>query len=211
MPWPSRAGPGERMNADRQPRSPHCYFDRRFEREAVKIQPGEYYATARGRMIVTVLGSCVSVCLRDRGNGIGGMNHFMLPGEADASAAGRPARYGGHAMEILVNHLLRLGALRRRLEAKVFGGGQVLRGAEFNDIGARNAEFVLSWLAAERIAVTAQDLLDVHPRKIYFFPDNGRVLVRLLKSLHNNTVIERELAYGRRLQQTDVVGDIELF
>lgn len=191
--------------------SPVCYFDRHFGCEAVKIQPGEYYASVRARLIVTVLGSCVSVCLRDRQSGIGGMNHFMLPGDTGSGIAGKSARYGGYAMEVLMNHLLRLGARRARLEAKVFGGGHVLRGAGFNDIGRRNVEFVLSWLEAERIPVLASDLLDVYPRKLYFFAGSGRVLVRTLKSLHNTTIIDRELEYGRRLRSTSVEGDIELF
>jgi len=197
------------MLDDRLASAPNGYFDRHFGREAVKILPGEYYATAQGRLIVTVLGSCIAVCLRDREHAIGGMNHFMLPGENDA-VAGSNARYGGYAMELLMNHLLRLGARRSRLEAKVFGGAHVLRG-QGNAIGERNSRFVLSWLAAENIAVTARDLLDVYPRKVYFFPDCGRVLVRRLKSLHNTTLIDRELEYGRRLRGTAVEGDIELF
>jgi chemotaxis protein CheD len=192
--------------------APNCYFDRHFQCDAVKILPGEYYATAGDRMIVTVLGSCVAVCLRDRDSGIGGMNHFMLPGGAERDAiAGSDARYGGYAMEILINHLLRLGAARPRLEAKVFGGGRVLDALAWSQVGERNARFALRYLALENIPVTAQDLLDVHPRKIYFFPEQGRVLVRKLKSLHNNTIVERDLEYGQRLRHTTAGGEIELF
>lgn len=192
--------------------APNRYFDRKFEMEAVKILPGEYFVTPRDMLIVTVLGSCVSVCLRDRVSGIGGMNHFMLPGEAGAaSIISGSARYGTYAMEVLINHLLKLGALRKRLEAKVFGGGAVMTNMSSIKVGERNAEFVLDYLRTEGINVVAQDLLDVYPRKVYFFPRDGRVLVRKLKSLHNHTIVDREVEYGKRIRSAPVEGDIELF
>lgn len=191
--------------------APTHYFDRHFRLEAVKILPGEYYATSRDMLIVTVLGSCVSVCLRDRVSGVRGMNHFMLPGDRDREAGDDAARYGCYAMEILINQLLKLGAARAHLEAKVFGGGHVLGGFEVNSVGERNAAFVLDYLATEQIPVLAQDLLDVHPRKIYFFPGDGRVRVRRLKSLHNDTIFNREKDYEKRLDRSRLDGDIELF
>ncbi len=193
--------------------APTNYFDQHFKREAVKILPGEYYVTTRDMLIVTVLGSCISVCLRDRKSGIGGMNHFMLPGnnDGDAGPVSSSARYGSYAMEILINHLLKLGAERRRLEAKVFGGGRVLPGFTVNQVGDRNAEFVLSYLRAEKIPIIAQDLLDIYPRKIYFFPAEGRVLVRKLKTQHNNTILDRETEYRRKIASAKVAGEVELF
>lgn len=193
--------------------APTNYFDQHFKREAVKILPGEYFVTTRDMLIVTVLGSCVSVCLRDRKTGIGGMNHFMLPGNSDEDAGpvSSSARYGSYAMEILINHLLKLGAERNRLEAKVFGGGRVLSGFTVNQVGDRNADFVLKYLQAEKIPIAAQDLLDVYPRKIYFFPAEGRVLVRKLKTQHNTTIIDREREYRRKIANTKVTGDVELF
>lgn len=119
----------------------NLYFDRNFDCEAAKILPGEYYFTRKPMLIVTVLGSCVAACLRDRTTGIGGMNHFMLPdGSGDgASPASASMRYGAYAMEVLINQLLKAGARRENLEAKVFGGGNVLRGFTAMNVGECNA------------------------------------------------------------------------
>lgn len=193
--------------------APNTYFDRNFDCEAVKILPGEYFVTQRDIVIVTVLGSCVSVCLRDRMSGIGGMNHFMLPGNSDGgiSPISVSARYGVYAMELLINHLLKLGARRNCFEAKVFGGGSVLRGMTASNVGDRNAEFVHEYLATEKIQVVAEDLLDIYPRKVYYFPATGRVLVKKLKSLHNTTLFDREMEYSMRIKKSPVSGDIDLF
>lgn len=192
--------------------APASYFDRNFKLDAVKILPGEYYVTTRDMLVVTVLGSCVAVCLRDRDNGIGGMNHFMLPGRGDTSdPLSQSSRYGAYAMELLLNQVLKAGGARSRLEAKVFGGGSVLAGFYTIDIGRRNTEFALDYLAAEGIPVVAQDLLGNYPRKVYFFPRSGRVLMKKLLSQHNDTILNRELAYGERLSGQDFGGDIEWF
>jgi chemotaxis protein CheD len=196
--------------------APNRYFDRHFEREAIKILPGEYFATKSDTLIVTVLGSCVSACIRDRVSGIAGMNHFLLPndGSGQDNILSESARYGAYAMEILINHLIKLGARREHLEAKVFGGGNVLKGFTTINIGERNAEFVMEYLKIERIPVVAQDLLDVYPRKVYFFPDSGKVLIRKIKNLHNNTIMDRESAYRMQLRNKPVRGheqDVELF
>jgi len=187
------------------------YFDRKFELEAVKVLPGEYFVTASNVLMVTVLGSCVSACIRDRDKGVGGMNHFMLADAGDAGAVSASARYGTYAMEILINHLLKLGARRDRLEAKVFGGGRVMASLTSSQVGDRNAKFVHQFLKTEGIGIVAEDLLDVHPRKVYFFPENGRVLVKRLVRLHNDTLIRREKEYAARLSEAPVAGDIELF
>ncbi|MDX9993796.1 MAG: chemoreceptor glutamine deamidase CheD [Rhodocyclaceae bacterium] len=187
------------------------YFDRKFESEAVKVLPGEYFVTSAGVLMVTVLGSCVSACIRDREKGIGGMNHFMLADSGDSGALSSSARYGTYAMEILINHLLKLGARRSSLEAKVFGGGRVMEKLTSSMVGERNAKFVKDFLKTEGIAVAAEDLLDVHPRKVYFFPQTGRVLVRKLVRLHNDTLIRREKEYAARLTEAPVAGEIELF
>ena len=152
-----------------------AYFDRLFNIKAVKILPGEYHASADGGMITTVLGSCVSVCLYDPGSGIGGMNHFMLPGKADGSGDGS-ARYGIHAMDLLLAHVLLLGAARGRLAAKVFGAGRVMDG--MTDVGSRNSDFALFYLKGKGIPVQALDVGSIFPRKVYFFPATGRVLVK---------------------------------
>ena len=193
--------------------SPHLYFDREHNTEAAKILPGEYYATARNMVLVTVLGSCVCACIRDKVNGIGGMNHFMLPhsGQDRNNPLGASARYGTYAMEILINQLLKMGAKRNNFEAKVFGGASVLRGFTVNNVGERNAEFVTQFLKTEKIPVVAQDMLDVNPRKVYYFPATGLVRVKNLKQVHNDTIISREAEYNTRLQYARLEGDVELF
>lgn len=193
--------------------APTTYYDRHFERHAVKILPGEYFVTNGEKLIVTVLGSCVAVCLRDKTKGVGGMNHFLLPndGSNDTGLLTESARYGVYAMELLINHLLKMGATRARMEAKVFGGGNVLRGLKVNNVGQRNVEFVLDYLQTERIPVAAKDLLDDYPRKVYFFPDTGKVLVKKIKSLHNTTIADRESEYRMKMKFTPKSGEVELF
>lgn len=187
------------------------YFDRNFDVEAVKVLPGEYYVTTSSMVLVTVLGSCVSACVRDRDKGMGGMNHFMLADTAGENTLSSSARYGTYAMEVLINHLLKLGARRSSLEAKVFGGGRVMASLSGSQVGERNARFVLDYLETEGIPVLARDLLDVHPRKVYFFPSSGRVLVKKLVRMHNDTLVRREKEYAARLTETPVAGDVELF
>jgi len=190
----------------------NVYYDRTFDRDAAKILPGEYYFTGKDMLIVTVLGSCVAACIRDRVTGIGGMNHFMLPDSGDGdSPISASMRYGTYAMEILINDLLKAGARRENLEAKVFGGGNVLRGFVAINVGERNAQFVKDYLKAENIRITAEDLNDVHPRKVYFFPRTGKVLVKKLKQLNNNTLVNREQDYAQKLRTSQVAGDVELF
>ena len=193
--------------------SPNLYYDPGFEIDAVKILPGEFYVTARDMMLVTVLGSCVSACIRDRVSGIGGMNHFMLPDsrEDEGTPVGLATRYGTYAMELMINQMLKNGAKRANLEAKVFGGGKILRGFTVANIGERNAKFALDYLKAEGIIVTAQDLLDVYPRKVYFFPQTGKILMKKLRHVHNDTIVEREQEYRARLKTAEVQGDVELF
>lgn len=190
----------------------NLYFDRNFEIQAAKIMPGEFYVTARQLLIVTVLGSCVSACIRDNRTGIGGMNHFMLPAGSDG---GEPlsvsARYGTYAMEVLINQLLKMGARRENLEAKVFGGGNVLKGFTVANVGERNSLFALDYLENEGIPVVAKDLQDIYPRKVYFWPHDGRVLIKKLKVLHNDTVAIREQEYSSRIRSSAVAGDVELF
>jgi chemotaxis protein CheD len=193
--------------------APNTYFDRTLDIDAAKILPGEYYATGREMVLVTVLGSCVAACIRDRVTGIGGMNHFMLPdsGSDQGNPLSTSARYGTYAMEMLLNQLMKLGAKRGNLEAKVFGGGNVLRGFKVANVGERNSKFALEYLNTEKISVVAKDLLDIYPRKVYFFPQTGKVLVKKLRSVHNDTIVERESEYSSRLRNATVEGDVELF
>ena len=202
------------MSTDKEQFATNVYYDRTFDCEAAKILPGEYYFTNKDMLIVTVLGSCVSACIRDRVSGLGGMNHFMLPdgGGGDVnSPVSASARYGTYAMEILINDLLKAGARRENMEAKVFGGGAVLRGFTAINVGERNAAFVLNYLRAEKMRIVAEDLNDIHPRKVYFFPRTGKVLVKKLMQSHNDTLVKREQDYASRLKVQPVGGEIELF
>ncbi len=185
------------------------YFDTKFDAYAVKVLPGEYVVTVDDVMLVTLLGSCVTACMRDPFSRIGGMNHFMLPDSE--TGEGATARYGAYAMEILINDLLKRGAMRNRLEAKVFGGGAVIAALSSSDVGQRNAHFVLAYLAAERIPILAQDLGDTCPRRVHYFPRDGRALVRRLPSALRAEVVAGEKLYQSRLGSEPAGGGVELF
>lgn len=187
------------------------YYDPRFGARAIKILPGEYRVTDADVMLVTVLGSCVAACLRDPLAGVGGMNHFMLADARHSGPGSESARYGSYAMEVLINELLKRGARRERLEAKLFGGGAVLQGMTATAIGDSNGRFALDYLAAERIAVVAQDLYDVCARRLHYFPRSGRVALKRLPVSARSELLARESRYRSRLQQEPVDGSVELF
>ena len=192
------------------------YWDRVHSRYAAKLNPGEYYVTTEDHLIMTVLGSCVSACVRDTVLGVGGMNHFMLPAndEAEAAARGRgysasaANRYGSFAMENLVNDILKHGGARNRLEVKIFGGGKILN--TMTDIGAKNIEFVREYLRTEGFRVTAEDVGTRFPRKVYYEPHSGRVRVKRLKQVEAD-VIAREETYRKTIDRKPVGGAVELF
>lgn len=188
------------------------FYDRHRKIWTAKILPGEFYVTQENEVISTVLGSCISVCIRDPFAGVGGMNHFMLPsGEATNSIwADCASRYGNWAMEFLMNELFKRGAHRNRLEVKVFGGGQVL--SNVTDIGGSNIRFALSYLAAEGLSIAAQDVGGYCARKVVFMPTTGKVQVKKIYELHNDTIIKREASYSAQLKEHGSdTGDIELF
>jgi chemotaxis protein CheD len=195
------------------------YYDPHLACEAVKLLPGEYYVGSGDMVLVTALGACVAACIRDRKSGIGGMNHFMLGddglGQHFLPPAGRAARYGTHVMEVLINDLLRKGARRANLEAKVFGGGsaavQQAAHPAHSGAGRRNARFVVDFLRTEGLPVVARDVLGNYPRKVYFFPDSGRVLVKKMLRQHNDTLLRRERSYAARLSHEPLSGEIDLF
>lgn len=193
---------------------PGTYYDEALQTHAFRLLPAEYRVTDQPIALVTLLGSCVAACLYDPAVGVGGMNHFMLPDAQPARMAASgdgSARYGAHAMELLINDLLKRGARRARLQAKVFGGGNVLRGFTSDPIGTRNARFVLGYLAAESIPVLAQDLGDVYPRKVCFFAQTGRALVRHLPISRDEEIVRAERALYGRLAARPVAGSVELF
>lgn len=193
------------------------YWDRHMNTAAAKILPGECYVSAQGEMIVTVLGSCIAACVRDRVLGIGGMNHFMLPVRNAGHNVQRNSLvnpdlcYGNWAMEFLINAILRQGGRRENLEIKLFGGGRVLSGMSNIDVGRRNISFVQDYLAQERFAVAAQDLGGDFPRKVLFFSDTGSVKMRRLKTLANTVVERRERDYMETLSRKGPASEVELF
>jgi len=190
------------------------YWDEQHELYAAKLLPGEFYVTREPETIVTVLGSCVSACVRDAVLGIGGMNHFMLPvsggnGSWENAQTGSSTRYGNFAMEQMINEILKHGGSRPNLEIKVTGGGRIL--AQMTDIGRKNIEFIEEYVRIEGLKVLARDLGGIYPRKVYYTPATGRLFVKKLRSLHNNTIVERETVYLARLAKTPVAGSVELF
>lgn len=190
----------------------HRFFDHQFNCDSVKVLPGEYFISSEELMIMTVLGSCIAACIRDRIHGIGGMNHFMLPEAAEGDdVASYSMRYGACAMEVLINGLLKAGAERQNLEAKVFGGGNVIGSSTRLTVGERNAQFVNEFLATEGIPITASDLNQTWGRKVLFFPTTGKVLVKKVLMNHQDVVLKNETEYARNLKQTPKSGDIDLF
>lgn len=189
-------------------------FERDFNRHSVKVLPGEFFVAGNDIVLSTVLGSCVSACIWDRSAGIGGMNHFMLP-EGGTASGGQPdvgglaGRYGVFAMEQLINEIIKRGGRKASFEAKVFGGGHVMKSFT-TSVGTRNAEFVLAFLKAEGVRVASQDLLDVHPRRVAFFPNTGRALCKKLAQA-DATLVAAEQQYRSRITTADTSGDVELF
>jgi chemotaxis protein CheD len=178
-----------------------------------KLLPGDYYVTRAEEVLDTVLGSCVSACIRNPRLGIGGMNHFMLPrpsgvgGDTWESLAGRATRYGSASMEQLINRILNAGGTRADLEVKIFGGGHVL--ASLSDVGMRNVTFVREFLKQEGLSVSSEDVGKDCPRHVRYFPMTGRVLVRHLTS--SQDVAAHEQKYLKGLEQAPVAGEIDLF
>lgn len=185
------------------------------EAYSARLNPGEYYVTKNDEGIYTTLGSCISACIRDRVSGIGGMNHFMLPastGEGswkDNAGLNASTRYGNFAMEHMINEILKNGGLRQNLEVKLFGGGRIL--ANMTDVGLRNIEFAHNYIKIEGLRVTSEDVGDIFPRMVVFFPATGKVRVKRLRSLHNNTIADQEIQYLQKIEEKPVSGDIELF
>ncbi len=189
-------------------------FDVRLNGVVASLLPGDYFVAIEGEMISTVLGSCVSACIRDRRQCFGGMNHFMLPideSEGGSSWNGLPnasTRFGNVAMERLINEMLKLGSIRADLEVKLVGGGKVLDG--MTDVGARNIKFVREYVRAEGFNVIGEDLGDVYPRKVVYHPQSGVARVKRLTRT-DRTVVADERRYIRNLDRTAVPGSIELF
>ncbi|MBV8047513.1 MAG: chemoreceptor glutamine deamidase CheD [Paludibacterium sp.] len=188
------------------------YFDPQFHLPAVKLLPGDFVATHADSLLVTVLGSCVAACLRDPVVGVCGMNHFMLPQSSSVTTSDSlSARFGVQAMELLITEMQKRGARRDRLQAKVFGAGKVLDGMNVVNVGELNADFVRRYLDLERIPIIASDLLGDSARKVYFFTDSGKVMIRRLNTAKVAKLVLRERQYRERIAGADWQGGIDLF
>jgi chemotaxis protein CheD len=193
------------------PRSPgeasFFFWDSNFKNDAVKVLPGEFFVSDEDMLIVTTLGSCIAACLWDRERRIGGMNHFMLPeGQGDSG------RYGSFAMELLINQLMKRGASRSNLEAKVFGGGAVIASMTSLNVGERNTQFVLDYLHTERIPVVSKDVLDVCARKVCMLPATGKVLMKRLAPTNADALVAQERAAAEKAApQANGGGSVDLF
>ncbi len=196
-----------------QPRKPgeasFFFYDAHFKNEAVKILPGEYFVHDEDILIMTTLGSCIAACLWDRHARIGGMNHFMLPEGGDGNTSGR---YGSYAMELLINELMKRGASRGSLEAKVFGGGAVIAGMNSINVGERNTSFVMDYLRTERIPVLSKDVMDVYPRKVCFLPASGKAMVKRLAPSNPEAIVAQERAAAQKtVPPASGAGSVDLF
>jgi chemotaxis protein CheD len=187
------------------------YFDANENIQVVKIISGEWHVSTKGHeMLETILGSCVSACIRDPVTKVGGMNHFLLPGETSMDAeASSSARYGVFAMESLINGILKAGGNKSRLEVKVFGGGNVINNSA--RIGSKNAQFIRDFLKREGLSLLSEDLEGDYPRRIHFYPDTGKVMMRVLRTKANSEVTAEEERYRNTINKRPVEGDIELF
>ncbi|CAM5794401.1 chemoreceptor glutamine deamidase CheD [Rhizobacter fulvus] len=194
-----------------QPRKPgeasFFFHDAYFNNDAVKILPCEYFVYHEDILIMTTLGSCIAACLWDREAKIGGMNHFMLP-EGDAGSG----RYGSYAMELLINEMMKQGATRATMEAKVFGGGQVVDGMTSMNIGERNTAFITDYLKTERIPIVSKDVLGIHARKVCFLPASGKAMVKRLAATNSAALVAQDrAAVQQAVPQSTGGGSVDLF
>jgi chemotaxis protein CheD len=183
------------------------YWDAHFRNDAVKVLPGEYFVHDEDLLITTTLGSCIAACLWDRERRIGGMNHFMLP-----EGTGDSGRYGSYAMELLINELMKRGATRMTLEAKVFGGGAVIAGMNSINVGERNTKFVVDYLQTERIPIVSRDVLEIYPRKVCFLPASGKAMVKRLAPTHAEAFVAQDRAAAQKaVPAATGGGSVDLF
>lgn len=191
------------------------YYDQNLELTVVKLMTGDCYTTNEPReMLVTILGSCISACMRDPVVGVGGMNHILLPGSGEVDKAmrgdvGYSTRFGVYAMEELINGILKLGGRKDRLETKIFGGGNVIKNSAL--IGTKNILFVKDFLRNEGLKIFAEDVGGSHPRRIHYFPDTGKVKMRALVRKDDLRIVEEEKNYQREIVKHKNDQNVELF
>lgn len=188
------------------------YFDPKIGARAISVLPGFHDVTQEKDVAVTtLLGSCVAACIRDVDKGVGGLNHFLLPGEDRSEGSARSSRYGVHAMEVLINDILKKGGSKDRMEAKVFGGANVIDVSSTDTVGSRNAQFVKDYLRMEGIRLVASDCGGDRARRVYFFPATGRASVLRLPVSETRGMRTTETRLQRKVQQAPKAGGVELF
>jgi len=192
------------------------YWDQENDIVVASLLLGDCYVTCENEMITTLLGSCLSACIRDAETGVGGMNHFMLPRTESTKlqrqtdlVISQALRYGNYAMEYLINTILSYGGKRKNLEVKLFGGGKII--ASLGDIGEKNIQFMLDYINTEALHLIAQDLGDIYPRKVNYYPLTGRARVKKIKNLQEAQIMAEETQYQKRINHEPVEGDIEFF
>ncbi|MGI6038534.1 MAG: chemotaxis protein CheD [Limnochordia bacterium] len=191
-----------------------CRFNEKLQREVCELFLGEYHvAVGTQRVLSTLLGSCVAVCLYDSRSQVYGMNHFMIPGDLrqENFFLEPDARYGIFAMELLINGMMKAGAAKERLRAKIFGGGRLLA-LNGKDIAGSNIRFAQAFLEMEGIPIEAADTGERVARRLFFMPQTHVVYVRKLPVTTGAPLIQQEEAYARRLQdQGGTLGELTLF
>lgn len=187
----------------------HRFWDAGDGHWVAQVLPGEFYVTRSAEVIATTLGSCVSTCIRDPILGLGGLNHFMLPEEPRNDVGGGAMRYGYFAVERLINVLVKHGARRENLEIKIFGGGKVIPG--MSDVGRANIEFVRKYFETELLDVVAEDVGGGYARRLRYYPETGRALVKRLPTGEATEVARNEKELKARLSLRPPVGEVELF
>lgn len=192
----------------RENAGPRRFFNAQDGNWHVQVTQGETYVTGDSREILTtVLGSCISACIRDPLAGVGGMNHFLLAhGRKDDANA---TRYGVNAMELLINELLKRGAHRPRLEAKLFGGASVVPG--LSDVGASNVRFAEKFLADEDIPVVGGDVRGTMARRIQFWPVSGRARQHTVATSDTRNLAQSEIIAAEKRNKEEEANDVELF
>jgi chemotaxis protein CheD len=185
------------------------YWDANFRMASVKVLPGEFYVESQEMLIATTLGSCIAACLWDRQRRIGGLNHFMLP-DGPGGGAADGGRYGAFAMDQLIGEMVKRGAQRGSMEAKIFGGGAVIDGMESIQIGERNTRFVIEYLQAERIPIVSKDVMDKYPRKVCYLPHSGKALIKRLQPRATQTLIAAD-QLARQRAAAPAGGTVDLF
>lgn len=191
------------------------YYDTINESFIAKIKPGEIYVSKnKNELISTLLGSCISVCMRDPESQIGGMNHFMLPSQGsiyeDEKNLNSPAMtYGNWAMEFLINNILKHGGKRRNLELKLFGGSKIMN--TYSDVGEKNIKFIKDYVYSENLKVISEDLGGDCPRNIIYNPLTGKVLLKKLSNIQSDEIARMESKLSKELNVPKKSTDIDLF